>query len=157
MDSSRYSTKYFSVQVVLNEIQNYYAAHGSSASIEDIINFASANVEILRDVTRDMTDWLGVNDPHRNKTEVDSRADILALCSSLKTSNVHVLTANRLVQAPETKRRKAAKDPKVAKERQSAVKDVIVTPWTVCRRGGSTPSGWNGSGRVGDVSDIGET
>jgi hypothetical protein len=111
--------------VVLNKVQNYYAAHGSSASIEDIVNFALANVEILQDVTRDMTDWLGFNDPHRNKTEVDSRADILALCLSLKTSNVHVLTANWLVQAPETKQRKAAKDPKVMKDRQSAVKDVM--------------------------------
>jgi hypothetical protein len=33
---------------------------------------------------------------------------------------------------------------------------VHVTPWTVCQRGGSTPSGWKGSGGVGDMSGIGE-
>jgi hypothetical protein len=105
--------------------KNYYAAHGSNASIEDIVHFASANVEILRDVTHDTAGWLGMNDPHRKKTEVDNRADIMAICSSLKTSQVHILTPDRLIQGPELKRRKNVKPSKALVERQPGVKDVM--------------------------------
>jgi hypothetical protein len=89
------------------------------------VHYASANVEILRDITQDMTGWLGMNDPHRKKTEVDNRADIMAICSSLKTSQVHILTPDRLIQGPEMKRRKNTKPPKIGVERQPAVKDVM--------------------------------
>jgi hypothetical protein len=60
------------VSLYLIFLQNYYAAHGSAASIDNIIEYASANVKVLRSITQHTTSWLRMGAVNRGKTEVDN-------------------------------------------------------------------------------------
>jgi hypothetical protein len=89
-----------------------FAALGSKASIEDIQKRASATVEVMRKIAHGTNTWLGVRDPHRGKREVDKRADLLAICSSVKTEELYELR-NRVIPPPKSARKsKAAGNPK---------------------------------------------
>lgn len=122
-----------------------YAAQGSGASIDDVVQCSSASVEILRNLSRSVTRWLGVNNPNRGQKEKDPRADILALCSSLKTSKVHTTQAGRQISAPGIKKRKKQRKEGV---HTSGVVDVLELGRQKMQEGGAFAR-WKQSSRNG--------
>ncbi|KAH9858437.1 hypothetical protein C2E23DRAFT_716977 [Lenzites betulinus] len=83
--------------------QNMFAAMGSNASMEHIVDKSSACVEVLRGVAHDVATFFGVNDYHRGHHEVNAQGDLKALLVDLAAARVHTFSSGRHVPPPPTR------------------------------------------------------
>ena len=67
-------------------------------------------MELLRKLSRDVSNYFGITDACRQHSEVNKQADIRALAMDLKDSRVHTFTPGRTIELANPKKGKGVMD-----------------------------------------------
>ncbi|KAI0729035.1 hypothetical protein C8Q72DRAFT_884709 [Fomitopsis betulina] len=84
-------------------LKNMFAATGSNASMVNIQNKSSACIEVLQNLSTDVTTYFNVCDHHRSHREVNVEADLQALLVDMKEQKIHTFITDWCMPPPHAK------------------------------------------------------